>query len=75
MILADNASALAVKLEETIIAMLNGSKAVNMGEFGSALNTLRRTLESLGLRRVPKDIASVETYLEQHAGKVNSDAS
>jgi hypothetical protein len=73
-ILADNASALAIRLEDEVAAMLDGHE-VDMGALNTTVNTLRRLLETLGIERQARDITSLSQYLSQHAGKiVNGDA-
>src|SRR5947209_8361662 len=47
-LLADNAAGLAMWLEERVAEMIEGNEQVNLGEVNSAMNSLRRLLESLG---------------------------
>jgi hypothetical protein len=61
-ILADNAAALCVKLEDEVGAMLDGQQ-VNIPELNTTMNTLRRLLETLGIERVPRDITTLSEYL------------
>jgi hypothetical protein len=63
--LADNAAGLAVWLEEQIAGMTNG-KDLDIGPVTTAVNSLRRVLETLGIERKPKDVTTIEQYLAQH---------
>jgi hypothetical protein len=60
--LADNAAGLAVWLEEQI-ADMTGGKDLDIGSVTTAVNSLRRVLETLGIERKPKDVTTIEQYL------------
>ena len=65
-ILADNAAALATKLEEQIAEMFDGHP-VNVGELCTMMNCLRRLLETLGIERRPRDITTLENYIAERS--------
>jgi hypothetical protein len=61
-ILADNAAALAIRLEAEVAKMMQG-RMVDVGELNTSMNTLRRLLETLGIERQPRDITTLSEYL------------
>jgi hypothetical protein len=61
-ILADNAAALAIRLETEVAKMMQG-RMVDIGELNTSMNTLRRLLETLGIERQPRDITTLSEYL------------
>jgi hypothetical protein len=52
-LLAENASALAMWLEQRVREMVE-DKQVDLSQINSAMNTLRRLLETLGIQRKPR---------------------
>jgi hypothetical protein len=63
-ILADTAAGLAFWVEEQFRLMMKDEK-VEIAPLTTAINSLRRNLETLGIRRVPKDVTTIENYLER----------
>jgi hypothetical protein len=63
--LIKRASALECELE-AMEGRLSLGEAVDLDEFGRATNTLRRTLESLGLGRVPRAVKSLSEHIAEH---------
>jgi hypothetical protein len=68
-ILVSKAAVLAVALESADAAATNGVE-IDLAIYGTAASHLRRILETLGLRRVPKDITpkTLDSYLAERAG-------
>ena len=64
-ILADNAAGLAMRCEEMLVDLLNGSPTLDLAHLNSTVNSLRRLLETLGIQRVPRDITTLASYLEK----------
>jgi hypothetical protein len=63
-VLADNASALAVWLEEAAGQMMQGVSQ-DLSQINGSMNTLRRLLETLGIERKPRDITTLEQYIDR----------
>ena len=45
----------------------------DLSQINSAMNTLRRLLETLGIERKPKDITTLEVYLSEQKRKTNGE--
>jgi hypothetical protein len=65
--LIKRASTLEVELEMMEGRLSKGEK-VDLDLYGRSLNTLRRTLESLGLKRVPRDVTPTLLEYSREAG-------
>jgi hypothetical protein len=66
--LIKRASTLEVELER-MEGRLSKGETIDLDLYGRSLNTLRRTLESLGLKRVARDITpDANSYLAAHGG-------
>lgn len=66
MALVRRVATLTVELEmmELKFATVGGSEPKSLEVYGRTVNTLRRTLESIGLKRVPRDVTpSIATYV------------
>ena len=66
-LLAENAAGLAVHLEMEIEKMIKREEKIELGPIGAAMNTLKGLLTSLGIERQPKDVTTLQAYLD---GKV-----
>src|SRR4051794_33001703 len=62
MTIANNAAAMSIWCEERVAELLDAGE-VNIGEFNTTVNTLRRLLETLGIARAPRDIPQLSEYL------------
>jgi hypothetical protein len=64
---------LALQLEVMEAAAINGDE-IDVDQFGRAAGHLRRIAETLGLRRVPKDVPDLHTYLAAKATEHEGEA-
>jgi len=71
--LADNAAGLAVWLEEQLQAIMQGAE-FKISELTASMNTLSKLLGTLGINRVPKDVTTIENYIENIARRANGSA-
>jgi hypothetical protein len=72
--LADNAAALAVWLEEQIADHTSGARELGIGPVTTAVNSLRRVLETLGIERKAKDVTpTLSEYIAKHPTAIEID--
>jgi hypothetical protein len=64
--LIKRAAGLEVELEQREGRMSQG-EAIDLGEYGTACNTLRRLLTSIGLKRVAKPVETLRERLQREA--------
>jgi hypothetical protein len=56
---------------EAVEAQIIAGQEIDLGGYVTAINSLRRVLDTLGLKRVPKDVTpSLDHYLDQISGGV-----
>ena len=64
------ASTLQVELEAQEAQLASGNSKINLVEFAQVSNGLRRLLETIGLKRVARDVTpSLKDILAKHAAK------
>jgi hypothetical protein len=66
--LARRASALTVELERAE-GRLSQGLSVDLDSYGRAASHLRRILETLGLKRQPRPVPDLQTYISEKYGK------
>jgi hypothetical protein len=62
--LADSAAALVAYCADQVEQLLRGVPK-DMSQLQGSMNTLRRMLETIGIERKPKDVTTLENYLER----------
>jgi hypothetical protein len=73
-IIAHNAAALALWCEEQAAFLTAGGK-VDIDQLGRTMNTCRRLLETLGIKRAPRDVTKFAEYLASKKASNESDSS
>jgi hypothetical protein len=63
-LLAENAAGLAMWLEERVMEMTENKCTAELSQVNASMNTLRRLLETLGIERKPKDITTLQAYID-----------
>jgi hypothetical protein len=71
LLLAENISALAVWCQDQIATMVDGGE-LEISQYTTSANALRRLLETFGLDRVPKDVTTLEEHLAKRAKVIDA---
>ena len=71
LLLAENISALAIWCQDQITTMVDGGE-LEISQYTTSANALRRLLETFGLERVPKDVTTLEAHLAKYSKVIDA---